>query len=89
MPLALYQPAHWKMRRRWPSKLREPTFSLSSEESEKLPSERDALAAGQKYVRGIFSGGTLAIEAAMILGDQLGDVHTNTSLDFANGLAGC
>jgi len=33
---------------------------------------------GQKFVRGIFTGGTFAIESAFILSQILGEIHTNT-----------
>ena len=37
-------------------------------------------AAGQRYLRGLFSGGTLAYEALHILGDYLPRVYSNTPL---------
>jgi FdrA protein len=39
------------------------------------------LAAGQRYVRGLYSGGTFCYEAALLLGDALGDVWSNTPVD--------
>jgi FdrA protein len=36
------------------------------------------LALGQRYVRGLFSGGTLCFEATLLLGETLGDVYSNT-----------
>jgi FdrA protein len=35
----------------------------------------------QKYLRGLYSGGTLAYEALLILRDELGDVYSNTPLN--------
>jgi FdrA protein len=34
---------------------------------------------GQKYVRGLFSGGTFCSEAVILLSEQLGDIHSNVS----------
>ena len=42
-----------------------------------LPTGIPALAAGQKYIRGLFSGGTFAFEATMLLQESLA-VHSNT-----------
>lgn len=38
------------------------------------------LAPGQKYIRGLFSGGTLTDEALLILRDSVGDCYSNTPL---------
>ncbi len=38
------------------------------------------LSYGPKYVRGLFSGGTLGDEAMLILGEQLGLIYSNTPL---------
>jgi len=38
---------------------------------------RDGLSETQQYVRGLFSGGTFTNEAAMLLRDWIGSVHTN------------
>lgn len=38
------------------------------------------LAAGQRYVRGLYSGGTFCYEAALLLGETLGRVWSNTPL---------
>ncbi len=46
---------------------------------EPLPLEK--FAAGQKYLRGLFSGGTLAFEAQLILKEYLPDVLSNAPLD--------
>jgi FdrA protein len=42
---------------------------------------KTGLASGQKYVRGLFSGGTLAVEALLIWGEVLGDVFSNVAVD--------
>jgi len=42
---------------------------------------RNRLRPGQKYLRGLFSGGTLAAEALVIWEDILGDVHSNVVAD--------
>ena len=38
------------------------------------------LSPGQKYIRGLFSGGTLGYEALLLLGDSIGDVYSNIPL---------
>jgi succinyl-CoA synthetase alpha subunit len=43
-------------------------------------------AAGQRYVRGLFSGGTLCYEAALLLGESLKDVYSNTPVGHAKPL---
>jgi succinyl-CoA synthetase alpha subunit len=44
-------------------------------------------AAGQRYVRGIFSGGTLCEEAILLLSERLGPIASNIPLAFAEPLA--
>ena len=39
------------------------------------------LAPGQRYVRGLFSGGTFCYEALLLLGEALGPVWSNTPID--------
>ncbi len=39
--------------------------------------ERSKLAPGQRYLRGLFAGGTLADEAMLLLKDSLGTLHSN------------
>lgn len=41
----------------------------------------DRFAPGQRYLRGLFSGGTLAYETLRMLQDYLGPVYSNTPLD--------
>jgi succinyl-CoA synthetase alpha subunit len=42
--------------------------------------ERARLAQGQKYIRGLFSGGTLTDEALLVLRDYVGECRSNTPL---------
>jgi FdrA protein len=49
--------------------------------------ELPALRAGQSYVRGLYSGGTFCYEAALLLGETLSDVFTNTPVGPALPLA--
>jgi FdrA protein len=43
--------------------------------------ETRGLSASQKYIRGLFSGGTFCYEAMLILRDLIGGVYSNTPLD--------
>ena len=45
------------------------------------PLDLDRFAPGQRYLRGLFSGGTLAYEALLILQDYLPAVYSNAPLD--------
>lgn len=47
----------------------------------------NGFAAGQRYLRGLFSGGTLAYEALLILQDYLPTVYSNAPLNKAHKLA--
>jgi len=40
---------------------------------------RSKLSNDQKFIRGIFSGGTFAVESSMLIYERLGRVHSNTS----------
>lgn len=53
--------------------------SDSGLESE-IKSAASKLVRGQKFIRGVFSGGTFAIESAMLIAESLGRVYSNTSL---------
>lgn len=54
---------------------------------EALPAqEAGRLASTQKYVRGLYSGGTLCYEALVLLQRYVGPVHSNTPLDPASAL---
>ena len=46
-----------------------------------------ALTAPQKYVRGLFSGGTFCYEAQLVLGQDLGTVWSNVPVDPKNAMA--
>ena len=45
------------------------------------------LASGQRYVRGLYSGGTFCYEATLLLSALLADVHSNTPVGRATSLA--
>ena len=45
------------------------------------------LASGQKYVRGLYSGGTFCYEALLLLSEALGRVASNTPLEPGSALA--
>jgi FdrA protein len=45
------------------------------------------LAPGQRYVRGLYSGGTLCYEALVLLEEHVGPVYSNTPLDPARMLS--
>ena len=47
----------------------------------------NGFAAGQRYLRGLFSGGTLAYEALLLLQDYLPKVYSNAPLNKADKLA--
>ncbi|AZR72676.1 hypothetical protein BBF96_04290 [Anoxybacter fermentans] len=59
-------------------KPREIEFTMDREEVEKIAaSEAEKIGSKQKYVRGLFTGGTLADEAMQILSSKLGDIYSN------------
>jgi succinyl-CoA synthetase alpha subunit len=45
-----------------------------------------AFAAGQRYVRGLYSGGTLCLESTLLLSEALADVYSNTPVGRARVL---
>ena len=51
------------------------------EESSAASRPEDRFAAGQRFLRGLFSGGTLAYEAQLILREYVRVVHSNAPLD--------
>jgi succinyl-CoA synthetase alpha subunit len=59
----------------------------SSRQGTPLEVPRVALAAGQRYVRGLFSGGTFCSEATIILSRALGEVYSNTPVSPELALA--
>jgi hypothetical protein len=50
------------------------------------PLDLRPLAPGQRYVRGLYSGGTLCFEATLLLGEVLPDVYSNTPVGGARAL---
>ena len=46
-----------------------------------LAETTQGLASGQRYIRGLFSGGTFCYEAALLLEEELGDVYSNIATD--------
>jgi len=51
------------------------------------PSGLPRFAKTQRYVRGLYSGGTFCYEATLLLGELLGDVHSNTPTPGTTELA--
>jgi hypothetical protein len=45
-----------------------------------IEEDRRRLAQGQKFIRGLYSGGTLCDEAMLIFRDAVGDIHSNVPL---------
>jgi FdrA protein len=63
-------------------------FSMSQNELLALTSKLSkGLGEKQKYVRGLYTGGTFAYEALVILGRMIGDVYSNAPLDSKLKLA--
>jgi FdrA protein len=54
--------------------------ALPNETIAAIQSARNALHPGQRYVRGLFAGGTLCDEAMMVLSERLGPVYSNIPL---------
>ena len=61
-------------------------YALGELNESQLRAEWSKLGADQKYVRGVFSGGTFASEAALVLSEILDPVFTNTGLRQAQTL---
>ncbi len=60
---------------------REVTFTLSSEEVRKIAErEHRRFSYGQKYIRGLYSGGMLCAEAMVVMQELIGDVRSNVPL---------
>ena len=51
-----------------------------------LPAQMPELSPEQKYVRGLYSGGTFCFEAALLLGERASPVFTNTPVGVAERL---
>ena len=58
----------------------------NAEPSVEAPTEMPRPAAGQRYVRGLYSGGTFCYEATLLLAEALADVHSNTPVGGARAL---
>lgn len=50
-------------------------------------SDLPRLAPGQRYIRGLYSGGTFCYEATLLLAETLPDMHSNTPVGDARALA--
>jgi len=62
-------------------KSREVTFALSPEEVRKIAErEHRRFSYGQKYIRGLYSGGMLCAEAMVVMQELIGDVRSNVPL---------
>lgn len=60
---------------------REVTFTLSPEKVRKIAEpEYRRFSYGQKYIRGLYSGGMLCAEAIMVMQELIGDVRSNIPL---------
>jgi FdrA protein len=55
-------------------------------DSELVMKERKQMAAGQKYLRALYSGGTLAYEALVMLQDKVKPIYTNLSFIGAEAI---
>jgi hypothetical protein len=56
-------------------------LSFTSEELEWVSREKTARGPGQKYLRGVFAGGTFCYQSQQILRDSHVEVHSNAPLD--------
>ena len=52
-----------------------------------VEAQKSKLAAGQKYIRALYSGGTLAYEALVMLQGKIKPIHTNLSFKGAEAIA--
>ncbi len=55
-------------------------------EQERVNKEKDRLKEGQKYLRALYSGGTLAYETLILLQDKIGPLYTNLGYQYADNL---
>jgi len=62
---------------------RKPKINSPNNWKKLLQESVKSLNPGQKYLRGLYSGGTLCYEAQQVLGPILGDVYSNAPLDKA------
>jgi FdrA protein len=58
-----------------------------SPDQELLSGEKSRHKEGQKYLRALYSGGTLAYETLVVLQDGIGDIYTNLGFAQANKIA--
>jgi FdrA protein len=63
------------------------SIQQASRTPEQEPVPLDRFAPGQRYLRGLFSGGTLAYEALLLLQDYVPAVYSNVPLDKKHRLA--
>ncbi|MBS1253615.1 MAG: Protein FdrA [Anaerolineales bacterium] len=63
------------------AKLAAELTSSASDEGPAADLDADRFAAGQRYLRGLFSGGTLAYEALLVLQEYVPAVYSNVPLD--------
>ena len=59
------------------------SFNIETDEEIKAIAKREAklIKPEQKYLRGLYSGGTLCYESMLVLRDYIGDVYSNTPLN--------
>ena len=63
------------------------TFTIPESEVKKIVDrETKSMSSDQKYLRGLYTGGTLADEAVILLNDDLGGIHSFDSKDPKFGL---
>lgn len=68
-------------------KFRDIKFSLSDAKIRSIVDrEAESLDSNQKYIRGLYSGGTLCYEATLILKDIVGNIYSNAPLEPHLGL---
>ncbi|MGQ0604532.1 MAG: acyl-CoA synthetase FdrA [Anaerolineales bacterium] len=62
-------------------------WPLSDEQVQLAPKLAAQFQPGQRYVRGLFSGGTFCFESLLLLGEALGSIHSNIPLKPEHRLA--
>jgi len=62
--------------------------AIDSDMSKVAFAEASKLSESQKYVRGLYAGGTLCYEAQVVLGPKLGPIYSNAPLDKRYTIAG-
>lgn len=66
----------------------EPRSRTSLDDRKVAYAEASKLAASQRFVRGLYSGGTLCYEAEVVMSPMLGSVYSNVPLDKRFGIRG-